>query len=189
MTWSLPLDRMRVNAALTVLTEQFDPIAARDVIVAFHGLPADSQFRSEWWASTKGGARHTGATPEHGNVTINDDKPAVVKSGGPTHPERVGQFKVFRVRIGERADITFRPFWASDETTAVDPTCEWHLHYRFSDFEPIALLRYDWQLIEAPWWNHLEALWRMLRLGRVVRTRFWSPVGTTLFLAEGYEVS
>lgn len=189
MTWTLPLDRMRVNAALTVLTERFDPIAARDVIVAFHGLPADTQFRSEWWTKTKGGTNQAGHTSEQGTVTVHDERPAVVRSGGPLHPERVGQFKVFRVRTAERADITFRPFWASDETTTATPTQEWHLHYRFSDLEPIALLRYDWQRVDAPWWNHLEALWRSIRLGRFIPTQFWAPVGTVLFIAEGYDVS
>jgi hypothetical protein len=190
VNWQVTADRMQVNAALTALTEGYDPESAAYVIRAFDGMPADTKYRNEWWVYRRGGTSRTGHTPEHGNVSLHDEEGTVVRSGGPQHPARVGQFKVFRVVRDDLADITFRPFWASDETTTANPTHEWHLHYRHSDLKPAAFVRLDWKLMaNPPLWNRLETFWRFFRHGVSAQTRFWTPVPTVFYIAEGFSIT
>lgn len=188
MTWQLPFDRLRVNAALSALTEQFDKTAARDVIIAFQGLPAEKRNHSEWWSPGSSSTSQQGLTSIGKNVDIPDEGATIIRRGGPQHEQRVGEFRVFRSNGHHHSAIVFRPFWASDESTMVHPTCEWHLHYRVESWEPLALVRADWIQTEVAWWRHLESLLHCIRNGRFVKTVFWIQEFTPLFLAEGFSL-
>lgn len=189
MTWKLPLDRLRVNAALTTLTEQFDAEAARDVIVAFQGLPADTKNRSEFWFSHNQSTQQRGYTSECGSVTVEDAETSVQHQGGPRDPTRVGAFKVHRIH-GRCIDvIAFCSYWAADATTSTEPAQEWHLQYRQDNWEPVALFRYDWvSTDDVPLRNRIEGIWFGICNGRLPSTRFFNAVRTVLFLADDYVI-
>lgn len=118
MSWQLPdgIDRMAVNAALTTLTERWDPDAVRLVMQAFASLPTilPSQTLTRL-RLTRGSSNIRGLTPEHGMVNIEDRKRDVVErlQGPPAWAEAaIGSFTVNHVHSpGQRISmITFKPF-------------------------------------------------------------------------------
>ncbi|MCC6405182.1 MAG: hypothetical protein IT405_02230 [Candidatus Yanofskybacteria bacterium] len=95
--WQLPptVDRMEVNAALTVLTERFDADAARLVIRAFCDMPVSASSFDEFRDSKRTNRTITGETPEFGSVGIRETVDESRWEGGAEHVARVGQFKVY----------------------------------------------------------------------------------------------
>ena len=183
--WKLPdgVDRMAVNAALTTLTERWDTAAANLIVYAFHRLPADRRYRTEILRHHGSGDSVTGYTPEHGDVTVRDTRGSVSEHGGPRNSARIGQFKVYLIARGTETQVVFRPYWASDPSTAVEPPSEWHLWYCSSDLAPLVLIRIDW----VPGSNPRHALWvafRNLLTGRQTECQFWYGRPTVVYASE-----
>lgn len=173
-SWQLPssLDRIRVNVALTILTERYDPDAAREVITAFRDLPAEEKYPIGYSViSTEEG------DGEHTARAIN----------GPRHLARIGSFRVFRIDRGcdHLPRIVIRPFWTNDLGTAVDERPdEFHLTYRSVGQIPIALDRYRWRMKEPSLFDRLDCL---LRFHNFAPVTVWCLVpAETVFVADGY---
>ncbi|MCC6934330.1 MAG: hypothetical protein IT406_01360 [Candidatus Yanofskybacteria bacterium] len=191
--WQLPptVDRMEVNAALTVLTERFDADAARLVITAFQSLPADTQWRP--WTTHHSEPRTTigGETREHGTVEISETSPQTRTVGGQRMNARLGSFRVFRIqRPGCYPSIWFRPFWESGPSFSTHALPdEFQLIYDTKRRVPIELDRYEWQLGATSLWDRIQYAFqfRMLKA-------FWIPIITrlrahaeTMYAAKEYE--
>lgn len=186
MRWQLPdcVDRMKVNAALTTLTERWDLEAAFLVIRAFTDLPGLTSKQTETLTFV-GPSRDTvrGLTPEHGMVSIEEpEKVRATQTSGP--PEDavagVGSFKILKLRASRQgiATIAFGPFQidplAMMHLKQIQP--QWEVFYHERSGLPLALCRVDYEERTLPWHVQIRLFWRRLRTGIPIANKCWMAV-------------
>lgn len=190
--WQLPptVDRMEVNAALTVLTERFDADAARLVIRAFCDMPVSASSFDEFRDSKRTNRTITGETPEFGSVGIRETVDESRWEGGAEHVARVGQFKVYRMSNAAHETVAFRRYWKGSLATAFDIIQEQQLAFRASDKLPLALARIVWspqspsllvRLRVAIQYRNFPALWRSMK--------YWTPRAVSMYTHPSYRLS
>jgi hypothetical protein len=173
MSWKLPLDRMRVMAALETLTRQWDATAARDVVVAFATLPFFRHGGSEWRMRTRADDEQVRGLTEFGVVTTTERRPAAYRAVGAPGEEqvaRVGRFKVYRIpgRTGAYPSVIFYDFRGDTPVPGQMPETRIQLLYRASELQPLILARLEPEPADMSWSDHLYCWFMKLRTGKTV---------------------
>ncbi|MEK7637810.1 MAG: hypothetical protein AAB375_00040 [Patescibacteria group bacterium] len=165
MVWQLPdsTDRMVVNAALARLTERWDAKAARDVVLAFDGLPA--------------------TTIKKNQAVTNLDEHTVRR--GMASEDRiacVGVFKIYRLVDGPMAGIIFYPFTADNVATlALHPEPFYQLEYHRKTRVIVFLFRFDWEPTVPSFWQYVQCFFFHISSGRWVQWNAWKAVPTQMY--------
>lgn len=146
MEFSDQTDLLKLNAALTTLTKQWDEDAAHMVISALHSLPLSNHVTTIKHIF-KNDSSLTGYTKEAGNVTFpNRETKTTIAGEREENIARVGQYKVKRHCFNKRPDIRWQHFWKSDPTTMLPgeiPNPIFALQYSETTLQPVALWRFD----------------------------------------------
>lgn len=146
MEFSNQTDLLKLNAALTILTDEWNEDATRMVINAFHSLPFSNR-RTIIKHTVKDGSSLTGYAREVGNVTFPDKETKTTIRGEREETiARVGHYKVKRYNDSHSLNIRWQHFWKSDLATrsfGEVPNPVYALQYNGTSREPIALWRFD----------------------------------------------
>jgi hypothetical protein len=193
MEFSDKTDLLKLNAALTILMDEWDEDAARIVIGAFHSMPASNRM-TRIKHTFKNNSSITGYTQEAGNVTFPDKEIKTTVTGEREQDTaRVGHYKVKRYCFNARPDIRWQHFWKSDPATMLPgevPNPTFALHYDETTLQPVALWRFDFceDTTRYPWSFLLRdaAIYmRNLfsrRLGYIIKTEYHFYIGRPTLL-------
>lgn len=112
--------RMEVSAAIDRLIDPNKPFNEQDALIVINFIQNEHSIKNyeSFHVETKDSNGHvTGHTPEHGNMTVSDDRQTrEVEIQGET-ATRAGNYKL---KNFNNQTIIINPFWASDPTTRAD---------------------------------------------------------------------
>lgn len=188
MSWQLPLDRMRVLAALERLStgEWGDGSDARDVAAAFSSLPEFEPPTREITTTRRTDSGTVEGLTELGTVSVRDERDEwkTETKGGPPEGQKVhiGRFVVSHSTNGPFGVLVWRDF-RGEQPLAVDkpPLSRFRLWYLRSGRLPYRLDRLDASRRAPDLFEWVHWLCSRLRYGRGLSMSCWSWETTILF--------
>lgn len=177
MEWQLPdgIDRMAVNAALTTLTEHWDPKAGGLVTYAFHRLPTTRESMGKASVAYCERTLHV----DSDGVGVETAEDVCLHYGGtdPKRQIRIGGFMVFRTVYSYRdfSGIVFQDSRA-DEREGIESEEEfprWVIVYHRPTCEPLVFYRLSYEPAPPSLRQRLLVWWVSLRTGRRFSYTSW----------------